>query len=131
MQMKSGKRLLQKAGVRMNFPERGQIWFVSLEPVVGHEIGKKRPVVVISNDRNNLFADTVTVLPITSKVGKIYPFEVFLSREETRLPRDSKVKCNQIRTVDKKRLVNFVGILSSEKLKKIEEALLIHLDKNN
>jgi len=111
----------------MNFPERGQIWFVSLEPVVGHEIGKRRPAVVISNDRNNLFADTVTVLPITSKVGKIYPFEIFLSKEETRLPRDSKVKCNQIRTVDKKRLVNFVGILSSEKLKKIEEALLIHL----
>ncbi len=111
----------------MDFPKRGQIWFVSLDPVVGHEMGKERPALVVSNDRNNLFADTVTVLPITSKTEKIYPFEVFLSKEETNLPKDSKVKCNQIRTVDKKRLAKFVGNLSSERLKDIERALLIHL----
>lgn len=112
----------------MNFPERGQVWFVSLEPVVGHKIGKKRPAVIISNDRNNLFADTVTVLPITSKTEKIYPFEVFLPKEESHLPKNSKVKCNQIRTVDKKRLINLVGILSSKRIEGIEQALLIHLD---
>ncbi len=111
----------------MNFPKRGQIWFVSLDPVVGHEMGKKRPALVVSNDRNNQFAETVTILPITSKTEKVYPFEVFLSKEETHLPKDSKVKCNQVRTVDKKRLVNFMGTLSSERLKDIEQALLIHL----
>jgi mRNA interferase MazF len=111
----------------MDFPKRGQIWFVSLDPVVGHEIEKKRPALIISNDRNNQFAETVTVLPITSKTEKIYPFEVFLPKEETNLPEDSKVKCNQIHTLDKKRLVNFVGTLSSEKLKEIEKALRIHL----
>lgn len=111
----------------MDFPKRGQIWFVSLDPVVGHEIGKRRPALIISNDGNNQFAETVTVLPITSKTEKIYPFEVFLPKEETHLPKDSKVKCNQVRTVDKKRLVNFVGTLSSEGLKDIEQALLIHL----
>jgi len=111
----------------MDFPNRGQIWFVSLDPVMGHEMGKKRPALVVSNDRNNLFADTVTVLPITSKTERVYPFEVFLPREETNLPKDSKVKCNQIRTVDKKRLANFVGSLSSERLKDVEQALLIHL----
>lgn len=111
----------------MDFPSRGQIWFVSLDPVMGHEMGKKRPALVVSNDRNNLFADTVTVLPITSKTERVYPFEVFLPREETNLPKDSKVKCNQIRTVDKKRLANFVGSLSSERLKDVEQALLIHL----
>jgi len=111
----------------MDFPKRGQIWFVLLDPVVGHEIGKTRPALVISNDRNNQFADTVTVLPITSKTEKIYPFELFLSKEETHLPKDSKVKCNQIRTMDKKRLVNLVGALSAERLKKIKQALLIHL----
>jgi len=111
----------------MDFPKRGQIWFISLDPVVGHEMGKRRPALVVSNDRNNLFADTVTVLPITSKTEKIYPFEVFLSKEETNLPKDSKVKCNQIRTVDKKRLAKFVGNLSSERLKDVEQALLIHL----
>ena len=111
----------------MDFPNRGQIWFVSLGPVMGHEMGKKRPALVVSNDRNNLFADTVTVLPITSKTERVYPFEVFLPREETNLPKDSKVKCNQIRTVDKKRLANFVGSLSSERLKDVEQAFLIHL----
>jgi len=111
----------------MDFPNRGQIWFVSLDPVMGHEMGKKRPALVVSNDRNNLFADTATVLPITSKTERVYPFEVFLPREETNLPKDSKVKCNQIRTVDKKRLANFVGSLSSERLKDVEQALLIHL----
>ena len=60
----------------------------------------------------------------------LYPFEVFLPREETHLPKDSKVKCNQIRTVDKKRLINFVSALFPEKLKKVEKALLIHLDVN-
>ena len=114
----------------MDFPKRGEIWFVSLEPVVGHEIGKKRPALVISNDKNNLFAETVTVLPITSKTERIYPFEVFLSNEETNLPKDSKVKCNQIRTIDKKRFINFVSTLLSEKLEKVERAFLIHLDIN-
>ena len=114
----------------MDFPKKGEIWLVSLEPVVGHEIGKTRPALVISNDRNNLFAETVTVLPITSKTEKIYPFEVFLPSEETHLSKDSKVKCNQIRTIDKKRLINFVSTLLPEKLEKVEKALLIHLDIN-
>lgn len=114
----------------MDYPKRDEIWFVSLEPVVGHEIGKTRPALVISNNRNNLFAETVTVLPITSKSENIYPFEVFLPNEETHLPKDSKVKCNQIRTVDKKRLINFVSTLLPEKLEMIEKALLIHLDIN-
>jgi len=114
----------------MDFPKRGEIWFVSLEPVVGHEIGKTRPALVISNDRNNLFAETVTVLPITSKIKKIYPFEVFLPGEEIKLLKNSKVKCNQIRTIDKKRLINFVSTLLPEKLERVEKALLIHLDIN-
>ena len=86
----------------MDFPKRGEIWLVSLEPIVGHEIGKTRPALVISNDRNNQFAETITVLPITSKTEKIYPFETFISKEDTKLPKDSKVKSNQIRTIDKK-----------------------------
>ncbi|MCM8762448.1 MAG: type II toxin-antitoxin system PemK/MazF family toxin [Candidatus Omnitrophica bacterium] len=111
----------------MDFPQRGEIWLVSLEPVIGHEIGKIRPAVVISNDLNNEFADTVTVLPITSQIKKVYPFEVLFSAKETGLSKNSKVKCNQIRTVDKKRLVKFVSKVSEEKIFEIEQALLIHL----
>lgn len=111
----------------MDFPRRGEIWLVSLEPVIGHEIGKTRPALVISNNQNNQFADTVTVLPITSKTEKIYPFETLLIKEECGVPVDSKVKSNQIRTVDKKRLVKLLGGLSQEKLKQVEQSLLIHL----
>ena len=54
----------------MDFSKRSEIWFVSLEPVVRHEIGKTRPALVISNDRNNLFSEIVTVLPNYSKNRK-------------------------------------------------------------
>lgn len=111
----------------MDFPKKGEIWLVSLEPVVGHEIGKTRPALTISNDRNNQFADTVTILPITSKTEKIYPFEVLLLKEEANLPKDSKIKSNQIRTIDKKRLVSFLGKVTKKRLIEIEQALLIHL----
>ena len=110
-----------------NYPKRGEIWQVSLEPVAGHEIGKTRPAVVISNDKNNEYSSTVTLIPITASIEKIYPFEVFISGEDSGLPLDSKIKCNQIRTVDKLRLLKLVGKISTEIIKKVEEALLIHI----
>ncbi len=114
----------------MDFPKKGEIWIVSLEPVKGSEIGKTRPALVISNNRNNTFSETATVLPITSNILKVYPFEVFLSNKETKLKNDSKIKCNQIRTIDKKRFLDLVCIVSPEILEKVKEALLIHLDMN-
>ena len=109
------------------FPSRGEIWLVSLDPAVGSETGKTRPALVVSNDRNNQFADTVTVIPITSKIDKIYPFEVFISRHESRLPQDSKLKANQIRTIDKRRLIKILANISAQKLSEVEGAILIHL----
>ena len=59
--------------------KRGFIYLAALDPVVGNEIAKTRPVAVISNDKNNEFSGTVTVLPITSKhLRNIYPFELYL-----------------------------------------------------
>jgi len=114
----------------MDFPKRGEIWIVSLEPVKGSEIGKTRPALVISNNRNNTFSETVTILPITSNTLKVYPFEVFLSKKEINLKNDSKVKCNQIRTIDKKRLLDVLCAVSPEILEEVEKALLIHLNMN-
>jgi mRNA interferase MazF len=111
----------------MNFPKRGEIWLVSLDPVVGREIGKTRPSLIISNNLNNQYSDTITLLPITSKTEKVYPFETFLSKEESNLRKDSKIKANQIRTIDKKRMVKFLSCVSEDKLKEIEKAILIHL----
>jgi Growth inhibitor len=110
-----------------DYPKRGEIWQVSLEPVLGHEIGKTRPALVISNDKNNEYSSTVMLIPITGSIEKIYPFEVFISAEDSKLPLDSKLKCSQIRTVDKLRLLKVVGEISDEILKKVEEALLIHV----
>ncbi len=111
----------------MSFPKRGEVYFVSLDPIIGAEIGKIRPALVISNNVNNQYADTVTVLPITSKIIKVYPFEVLIKKGKYGLTKDSKVKCSQIRTIDKKRLIKHVGTLEDIEIKKVENALLIHL----
>ena len=59
---------------------KGEIYWANLSPTVGSEISKTRPVLIVSNDINNQFAATVSILPITSTTAKIYPFEVFLSK---------------------------------------------------
>lgn len=110
------------------FPERGEIYLVCLNPTIGSEINKTRPALIISNNINNQIAQTVTVIPITSNTGKVYPFETLLLSQESGLPKNSKAKCNQIRTIDKKRLIKSLGKVSLEKLKEIEKSLLIHLE---
>ena len=107
---------------------RGEIYVAVLDPVVGREISKTRPVVVASNDKNNQFSGTVTVLPVTSKnLERIYPFEVFLSKGSGSLPKNSKVKADQIRTLDKARLVKKIGKLDQKEIEEIEKAMKIHL----
>jgi len=108
---------------------RGFIYLAVLDPVTGNEIAKTRPVAVISNDKNNEFSGTATVLPITSKnLRKIYPFEVYLAKGTANLPKNSKVKADQIRTLDKSRLVKLIGGLGISELEAIEKALKIHLE---
>ncbi len=109
--------------------KRGFIYLAALDPVVGNEIAKTRPVAVISNDKNNEFSGTVTVLPLTSKnLLKIYPFEVFLDKGTGNLPKNSKVKADQIRTLDRSRLVKLIGELELTEIEAIEKALKIHLE---
>ena len=109
--------------------KRGGVYLAALDPVVGSEISKTRPVVVVSNEKNNEFSSAVTILPITSKsIQKIYPFEVFLSKGTGNLPKNSKAKADQIRTLDKGRIVKFIGALEKEEMDLIDKAILIHLD---
>ena len=108
--------------------KRGEIHLASLDPTIGREISKTRPVVIISNDINNRFSGTITVLPVTStNLRKIYPFEVKLPKGSGNLPKDSKVKADQIRTLDKRRIIKTIGILDGESMMRIETALKIHL----
>ena len=107
---------------------RGDIYLAALDPVVGKEISKTRPVLVVSNNINNRYAGTVTVLPITSKkLNKKYPFELLLSKGTGNLPKDSKVKADHIRTLDKTRLVKYIGTLTNEHMNLLNEAIKIHL----
>lgn len=108
--------------------KRGEIYLANLDPVVGREISKTRPVVVVSNNKNNEFSGTVTIVPITSKhVNKIYPFEVLLPEGRGNLPKDSKVKADQIRTLDKIRLVKQIGKLGQREIGEIDKAIKVHL----
>ena len=109
--------------------KRGEIHLATLDPTLGRKIAKTRPVVVISNDISNQYSGTISVLPITSQnLGKIYPFEVKLKKGTANLPKDSKVKTDQMRSIDKRRIVKRIGGLDAESVIRIERALQIHLD---
>ncbi len=111
---------------------RGEIYFADLNPTVGDEINKTRPVLIVSNNANNNVANTITIIPITSNVKKVYPFEVLLERSESGLTKTSKAQCHQIRTISKHRISNkkVQGIVSNLILTKITFALKLHLDLN-
>jgi mRNA interferase MazF len=105
---------------------KGEIYWADLNPAIGSETSKIRPAVV-SNDIGNRFSSTITILPITSQTEKIYPYEVVLKAGEAGMKSDSKVKANQIRTIDKSRLKERIGKLRDAKMQEIENAILIHL----
>ena len=108
--------------------KKGRIYLAALAPVIGREISKTRPVVVISNDKNNEFSGTVTILPITSKnINKVYPFEVLLKKGSANLPKSSKARADQIRTLDKSRIIKFIGALEENETCRVEKAVKIHL----
>lgn len=110
--------------------KRGEIWLANLDPSIGNEIKKSRPVVVVSNDVNNAHNNVVSVLPITSNVTKVFSFEVFLEKGTAGLPKDSKAKADQIRTLDKSRFTKHIGSLPTHYIGAIETAILKHLGIN-
>ena len=112
---------------------RGDIWLVDLDPVRGSEANKRRPAVVVSNDRANAAASrvghgVVTVVPVTSNVSKIYPFQVFLPASSTGLKVDSKAQAEQIRSVAAERLLQLIGQLPPAEAAQLDQALRLHLD---
>ncbi len=105
----------------------GDVYLVSLDPVVGSETGKTRPAVVVQNDLANRTSPTVTIVPLSSRVDRIYPFQAGIEAGEGGLERDSKALCEQIRTISRKRLGRHLGQLSAECLAKVRVALDRHL----
>ncbi len=109
---------------------RWGIFIANLDPVIGSEQGKTRPVVVISEEEINQILPVVNILPLTSrKQGrKIYPNEVFIPAQTAGLEKDSIVLCYQIRTLDKRRLVKRIGEIEDSNLQEqIIEALCFQL----
>lgn len=106
---------------------RGDIYFVDFEPSLGSEIKKTRPALIISCNEANKHLRTVTVIPFSSKVGKVYPFDVFAKKEDSGLDVDSKLKIPQMRAVDKARLKRYAGSLTNEILEEVEKAIKLHL----
>ena len=104
---------------------RGDIYYADLSPTIGSEAGKRRPCLIVSNDASNRAASTVTVLPVTSNVQRVYPFEILLEAE---LDRPSKAQANQVRTIGKERLVGTpLAHLDTGTMELVDDALRLHL----
>ncbi len=108
--------------------KRGDIFYANLSPVVGSEQGGVRPVLVVQNDVGNKYSPTVIVAAITSKINKAkLPTHIELNAHTYGLERDSVVLLEQIRTLDKARLLEKIGNTDSKTLREIDTALLISL----
>lgn len=108
--------------------KRGDILLVNFEPVRGSEQGRIRPAIVIQNNILNKFSPLTIVAPITSKVyDKEYPTNVFIKKEESALGNNSTILLNQIRTIDKRRIIKRLGSLDIFLMNKLDLAIKICL----
>ncbi len=104
---------------------RGDIYYANLDPVVGRETGKTRPVLIIQNDIGNMYSPTTIVAVITEYSIKkaSYPICVVIKKDKG-LKKDSIVNLSQIRSIDKERLIPpKITALSVELIKKVDDAL--------
>ena len=101
------------------YPQRGQVWLVSLEPAVGSEIKKTRPRVIISPNETNKLLRTVIVAPLTSTI-KNYPTRLVITFQN----KQGSVVLDQIRTVDKSRLIKKLGTVTNQEYQSIAKILV-------
>jgi mRNA interferase MazF len=111
---------------------RGEVRLVELEPVRGSEANKRRPAVLVSNDQANATAErlgrgVVTVVPLTSNVSRVFPFQALLPAALSGLRIDSKAQAEQIRSVAVERVGPVLGWLPPELMDHVDEALRLHL----
>lgn len=106
--------------------KRGDIFYADLSPVVGSEQGGVRPVLIVQNDTGNRHSPTVIAAAITSQTGKAkLPTHIELSALKYGLPKDSVVLLEQIRTLDKKRLREYMGRLDYMLMHRVDEAIAV------
>ena len=112
---------------------RGEVREVDFEPARGSEASKRRPAVIVSNDGANTTASrlnrgVITVVPVTSNVTRVHPFQVFLPASECGLRLDSKAQAEQVRSVTIERIGRRLGQLPSALMSELDDALRLHLD---
>lgn len=108
--------------------KRGELYYADLSPVIGSEQGGVRPVLVVQNDVGNKYSPTVIAAAVTSKLTKArLPTHIELSARTYGLVKDSVVLLEQIRTIDKRRLKERIGLLSPQVMARVDDALLISL----
>jgi mRNA interferase MazF len=111
---------------------RGDIVLVDLDPARGSESAKVRPAVVVSNDGANRTAEqlgrgVITVVPLTTNVKAVYPFQVLLPAGSGGLRKASKAQAEQVRSIAIDRVESLLGNLGSELLRDLDDALRLHL----
>ena len=112
--------------------KRGELYYADLSPVVGSEQRGIRPVLVVQNDVGNKYSPTVIAAAVTSQINKArLPTHIELSATQFGLSKDSVVLLEQIRTIDKKRLKEKIGSLSSVTMERVNNALAISLGFSN
>ena len=111
---------------------RGEIRLVDLDPARAGEANKRRPAVLVSNDGANSTAaqlgrGVVTVVPITSNIERVHPFQVLLPSDQSGLGRESKAQAEQVRSVSVERVMKKIGTVPPRLMLEIDEALRLHL----
>ena len=109
--------------------KRGEFYLVSLDPTVGHEIRKTRPALIIQNDIGNRYSPLTIVAAVTSKLSLVtYPVEVVIEPSRTNgLDVRSAIRLDQIRTVDRQRLIKCLGLADASTMAKVNQAIQISL----
>ncbi len=112
--------------------QRGEVRMVDLDPARGTEANKRRPAVIVSNDAANSAAarlgrGVLTVVPVTSSVDRVYPFQVLLPAGAGGLSQDSKAQAEQVRSLDAQRIGEQLGRLTDQLMAALDDALRLHL----
>ena len=112
-------------GLTMKDIRRGDVVDIDFEPIRGHEIGKTRPAVIIQNDIGNRYSPLVIVAPVrgAEHIKKIYPVIVLVRKGDGELNKDSVVQCDQIKSLDKSRILRKRGHFGGRIMKKVDIAL--------
>jgi len=111
---------------------RGEIWLADLEPAIGSAANKRRPAIIVSNNRANSVAQrlgrgVITVVPVTSNTEHVFPFQTLLPADVTGLQRDSKAQAEQVRSIAVERLGSAIGRVPVNFMARVDDALRLHL----